>query len=520
MSFSNAPPLLHGTKEHQEEGGRSYTSTSTSMPKDPFSHDEALSPLESANAKGSQLGVALKCGESSFVRRTVRNRVLRYFLKVHQQPAGARTCESGPKGSGYLYRIDPAPIISLRIFDQTDDVHADITVSYDATFFLMATLQCAIPVARADGSQGAPLSAAAVLLGSPVAGANYLNFPYEAIWFILPDLDIRHEGLYRLSFHLYETSKNPDDCDPGAFDAALQLRGESDTQPVRPCNEIRWRMEVNSAAFRVYSSVENWPGLRAGTALSMTLAEQGVRVRIRREVRIRAHDSKGNGDYDDFEQEYTRLRSTPPLESDRGFYIRDERTGSATEKQPYSQDVANMGAEAMQEVPMPMGTSEVPRLSEPPFELGDIWGFQPGAFKRQPSSRVINAGSKSPILPPTPTIKPGSREFIRITESLIRAETEVDLVNAHSTVWKESIWSTFVESLRFMVGADYHTWPSHGIPIPPEDGEPRSHATKRASEGWWLAHPSEPWRTFCPRVALPAQSTYFPSYFRAGVKIS
>jgi hypothetical protein len=203
------------------------------VPKHPFEHNEALTPLESSNS--SQLGAALNDGKS-FTRTTIGNRVLRYLLEVHQQPERARAGGSGAKNSAGRRPVDPPPVLNLRIFEERNDEQTDITVSYDATFFLVATLDLAKPVARGRVSQ--VTSSVPVLTGIPCSSANYLDRPHESIWFAFPDLSVRHEGRYTHSFHLYEILKNPNDCDRVATDAAFQSRSESDTKPAS-YNEVR-----------------------------------------------------------------------------------------------------------------------------------------------------------------------------------------------------------------------------------------------------------------------------------------
>jgi hypothetical protein len=159
-----------------------------------------------------------------------------------------------------------------------------------------------------------------------------------------------------------------------------------------------------------------------------------------------------------------------------------------------------MAATAEQEVLKP-----TEKLVPHPLAV-DIRGFQPQApLERQSSSPVAIFAPSSPVLPPISTIKLGPESLSRTMGNLVSREMEVDLVKEHSTIQKESIWSTFVESLRFMVGADYHLRLTFGTPIPPVNEEPQSHAAKRASQDWWLAHPSEPWENILPpsHIASP-----------------
>lgn len=114
-----------------------------------------------------------------------------------------------------------------------------------------------------------------VLTGFPVSGCSYLERPVQAGYFIFPDLSVRHEGYYRLVFTLYEQVKDSADED------------EDDNGETGFYN----RMAIKSKEFTVWSA-KKFPGLASSTELSRVVAEQGCRVRIRRDVRMR----KRNGD--------------------------------------------------------------------------------------------------------------------------------------------------------------------------------------------------------------------------------
>jgi hypothetical protein len=233
-------------------------------------------------------------------RETVNGRRLRYDLKVIQQPERARACGSGAKSSADRRPVDPPPVVELKIYEENPNAHEgkdDITFAYEANFFLFATLEVARPVAQARGQ--APQQVP-VLTGMPVSGMAYLDRPSGAGYFIFPDLSVRHEGLYRLSFNLYEETKHPEDFDKeGSVDSKPKVAGAA------PDASFDWRMEVKSDLFTVYSA-KKFPGLAESTNLSRTVAEQGCRVRIRRDVRMRRREGK-NGEYDDVaEDEYSR----------------------------------------------------------------------------------------------------------------------------------------------------------------------------------------------------------------------
>jgi Velvet factor len=129
----------------------------------------------------------------------------------------------------------------------------------------------------------------------------YLDRPAPAGYFIFPDLSVRHEGRYRLSFSLYEELKETKDMDTETPDNA----------DVQKSAHVSHRLEVKSQVFTVFSA-KKFPGLTESTALSRMVAEQGCRVRIRRDVRMRRRENKANRDYDFEEEEgaYERARAS------------------------------------------------------------------------------------------------------------------------------------------------------------------------------------------------------------------
>lgn len=154
----------------------------------------------------------------------------------------------------------------------------------------------------AHGRVGQNNASFPVLTGMPVAGMAYLDRPAPGGYFIFPDLSVRHEGKFRLSFNLFEELKESKDEDP---EPARSSPDTKDIKPPRatgtaPKNHALWRLEVKSVPFSVYSA-KKFPGLAESTNLSRVVAEQGCRVRIRRDVRMRRRDNKSK-DYDDFEE--------------------------------------------------------------------------------------------------------------------------------------------------------------------------------------------------------------------------
>lgn len=218
----------------------------------------------------------------SVSRRTKDGRVLTYTLRVIQQPDHARACGSGQKAHADRRPVDPPPVVQLSVHDG----HEDVTFTHEANFFLFATLESADPSSP---------STVPVLTGVNVSGMAYLDRPSPAGYFLFPDLSVRHEGSYKLKFSLYEEMKRASDAD--ADDVAVSLphayRTEGDmVGPLATRDYMHWRLEVSSTEFTVYSA-KKFPGLENSTALSRTIAEQGCRIRIRRDVRMRRRDFKG-----------------------------------------------------------------------------------------------------------------------------------------------------------------------------------------------------------------------------------
>jgi Velvet factor/Fungal Zn(2)-Cys(6) binuclear cluster domain len=229
--------------------------------------------------------------EGSFLTRTtVNNRVLTYILNVIQQPQQARACGPSEKSPSDGRPIDPPPILSLLIFELRNGIQTDITFSYDASFFVFASLETAGVAGhgRFYAERNSPIS---VLTGHPVSGGCYLEHPHRAIFFLFPDLSVGNEGKYRLCFNLFETTKNIEDRDPTGDESA------SGSEPVINTvinNEVtHWRLDIRSTRFAVFTR-KKFPGLTNSTSLTRLFADQGCRLRTRSWPRMmrRAYSSK------------------------------------------------------------------------------------------------------------------------------------------------------------------------------------------------------------------------------------
>lgn len=274
---------------------------------------------------------------ATFARRTKDGRTLKYEMSILQQPARARACGAGAKSTADRRPVDPPPVVELKIFDGEQDV----TFNHNANFFLYTTLESARQMANPKG--GAVPSQHPVLTGTPVAGMAYLDRPCHAGYFVFPDLSIRHEGRYRLSFNLFEEVKMDADADIDENSAnkdhpSAKLLHRS---PANPYQYVNFRLEVKSVPFNVFSA-KKFPGLAESTDLSRCVAEQGCRVRIRRDVRIRVR-KENKPSNDDFNRESSETRterfSTPasidqaPVERSRPSSI--TTSGSTTQNYPH-----------------------------------------------------------------------------------------------------------------------------------------------------------------------------------------
>lgn len=222
-------------------------------------------------------------------------------------------------------------------------------MSYDANFLLHASLEASRPIANGQRYSGQVIP---VLAGVPVAGANYLDKPEKAAYFIFSDLSVRHEGWFRLRFQLFEKVKIPADADPDK-----PLPTEQDVKSDKPNAGMTNRMEVVSAPFQVYSA-KKFPGLSESTALSKVVAEQGCRVRIRRDVRLRKRTAAKDDAMDDDHGSYGDA-SIPPTPIDRGHSIsRSDFGGSQVDHYRY-QSTDQSHAAALQPRPL-MNSPAVP----------------------------------------------------------------------------------------------------------------------------------------------------------------
>lgn len=227
----------------------------------------------------------------------------------------------------------------MKIFEGSHRESAkDITFAYNADFFLYANLHHAHDMAS---GRVAPPSTPPVLTGMPVSSMILLDRPTEAGYFIFSDLSVRHEGKYYLTFSLMEEVKEDRDKDA---DEPMSGTDEIVGPDIGPGQEVRcwnFRTTVQTDDFDVYSA-KKFPGLQESTQLSRTVAEQGCRVRIRRDVRMRRREKGKGKDAGARDDDYTRAAAAAAAgpAPERTPTLRGRSSSNASlERAPYPQDL-------------------------------------------------------------------------------------------------------------------------------------------------------------------------------------
>ncbi|PKY08807.1 hypothetical protein P168DRAFT_314862 [Aspergillus campestris IBT 28561] len=355
-------------------------------------------------------------GEHCVSRVTRGGKLLTYRLVVVQEPHRARACGAGAKSSADRRPVDPPPVVELRIFESDPhDEHnkTDITFAYNANFFLFATLESARPVAHPRVAP--PPQSCPVLTGVPVAGVAYLDRPHQAGYFIFPDLSVRHEGHYHLNFHFYEETKDSKDMSEGAPAGQVPAPNPSTipSKPAPPQSALDFRLAVLSHQFSVYSA-KKFPGLTMSTSLSRVIAEQGCRVRIRRDVRMRRRGDKRSDDFNYEEQDAYRSSDRFPSSDAyaRNAADRDRSASISTTdlSYPYGPDAqrrqstAEYGYPAAQPYQRPMPPAPAPGVPGPTAAVAPVAAAPPPpqAAASHPSSHLAFGSTQSQYMAPQP----------------------------------------------------------------------------------------------------------------------
>ncbi|KAH7102453.1 velvet factor-domain-containing protein [Auriculariales sp. MPI-PUGE-AT-0066] len=179
-----------------------------------------------------------------------------YKLTILQEPKQARMCGIGGKAD--RRPIDPPPIVQLEM---NDDGSGEQAQSYHQNpyYVMLATLT---PPDRDEELHHLKDGKTVTTTGSTVSSLYHMKVNSQdhpdAALFVFPDLSVRTEGTYRLKFTLFE------------------IVGD----------QMMYCKHIYSKSFYVYSA-KKFPGMEESTPLSISLAEQGIKIRIRKDVRGR-----------------------------------------------------------------------------------------------------------------------------------------------------------------------------------------------------------------------------------------
>ncbi|KAJ5180670.1 hypothetical protein N7492_003880 [Penicillium capsulatum] len=385
--------------------------------------------------------------ESSVSRITRGGKQITYKLSVMQQPERARACGAGAK-------FDPPPVVELRIFESEPGNEAqktDITFAYNANFFLYATLDTARPLAhgRVAGPPSCP-----VLTGVPVAGVAYLDRPAQAGYFIFPDLSVRHEGRYRLNFHLYEEIKDAKDADQEShMPLPNQVGRTGASKPGNPQAFLHFRLEVKTVPFTVYSA-KKFPGLATSTSLSRVIAEQGCRVRIRRDVRMRRRGDKRDEDF-----EYDEERAA-------AAYARTDRFSTTPDRY----------------APAAVPSVERPRSNSNTSTMESPYGFGPELQRRPSAADYGGFPQPYPQRPMPPAMAPSQTPSYQSHLSFGSTPTQYPAPHMPPTPppmaapGMYSPHTTYANIRHSSTASDFDGTPV-GYPMAPQSGYPKNNMT-------------------------------------------
>ncbi|KAI8149384.1 velvet factor-domain-containing protein [Fennellomyces sp. T-0311] len=208
------------------------------------------------------------------IKQSRQNRQkIEYHLKLRQQPKQSRMCGVGEKAD--RRPIDPPPIVQLRVNDPNLPSTDRSSYLQNPYYFMYASLMAAdldeeLHLLR-DGKTRSTT-------GSVVSSLYHLKDidNSDAGFFVFPDLSVRVEGNYRLKLSLFEIiGKDVFHC-----------------------------VSIISDVFIVYSA-KKFPGMEESTFLSRAFADQGLKIRIRKELRRQRRRLSRRKDSDEFDTIYS-----------------------------------------------------------------------------------------------------------------------------------------------------------------------------------------------------------------------
>ena len=156
-----------------------------------------------------------------------------------------------------------------------------------------------------------PSEAASALAGSQSSSLQKVkdNGRGDSAFFVFGDLSVKLEGIFKLKFSLYESR----------------------------ADDVEFLTDVISAPFQVYSA-KTWPGMGESTAMTRALADQGIRLRLRKEPRFRLQPQGPASDHYE-PRKYTPRRSESGHEYDVAMNVgRRKSMSQSTPMMPTPQE--------------------------------------------------------------------------------------------------------------------------------------------------------------------------------------
>ncbi|PNS16657.1 hypothetical protein CAC42_4621 [Sphaceloma murrayae] len=173
-----------------------------------------------------------------------------YELKIRQQPRDALLAQDGKEKS--RKPIDPPPIVEVNVREAADPIRQFLQSPYLFMTCSLVPAETQFPDPNVADEKG--------LCGSMVSSLHKLKDidNKDGGFFVFGDVSVKRLGEHRLLFSLYELQKE-----------TLQ---------------VAFHRSILSDVFTVHPQKE-YPGLEESTHLSRAFADQGVRLRLRKESR-------------------------------------------------------------------------------------------------------------------------------------------------------------------------------------------------------------------------------------------
>lgn len=277
--------------------------------------------------------------------------------------------------------MDPPPIIQLRTGagDQTS-----LNFLQNPYTFVCANLV-------SPNEDRIALPAAEALTGTLVSSLYRLKDTdnSDGGFFIFGDISIKIEGTFRLRFSLFEVTTR----------SAASISH----------NEVSHLRSIVSGPFTVYSS-KTFPGVLDSTFLSRSFCDQGVRIKIRKEIRIQVKSTRPADSGLNTPEEHS---SRPPNISIPAISTRTERRSSQSYR-PYAPSLPPPGYSGQELVYSfaPNQNSQVKPFSVPAspgsqhFGLitpitGGMQGGFPDSWRSSSGHALQNSHHTPPITPST-----------------------------------------------------------------------------------------------------------------------